>query len=152
MIWIMSIYATLWKLKFPKDGDDFAGCDWIEVTAQGVPAHIGSPSPGAGYESGDPFGAFLPPPVAVDSAGDAPHMRAVVFITELTPKGTERSGQEYQSPLLILTGGEYDKITFADLYERICSALRGNRAPVIAEIILPDGSNEIIRHRPKPVE
>jgi hypothetical protein len=33
----MSIYATLWKLKFPKDGDDFRGCDWIEATAQGVP-------------------------------------------------------------------------------------------------------------------
>ena len=152
MIRIMSIYATLWKLKFPKDGDDFTGCDWIEVTAQGVPAHIGSPSPGAGYASGDPFGAFLPPPVAVDSEGDAPHLRAVVFITELTQKGTERSGQEYQSPLLVLTGEEYDKITFADLYERICSVLRGNRAPVIAQIILPDGSNEIIRHRPRPAE
>jgi hypothetical protein len=38
----MSIYATLWKLKFPKDGDDFIGCDWIEVTAQGVPPHIES--------------------------------------------------------------------------------------------------------------
>jgi hypothetical protein len=24
----MSIYATLWKLKFPKDGDDFTGCEW----------------------------------------------------------------------------------------------------------------------------
>ena len=152
MIWTMSIYATLWTLKFPKDGDNFTGCDWIEVTAQGVPAHIGSPSPGGGYESGDPFGAFLPPPVAVDSDGDAPHIRAVVFITELTQKGTERSGQEYQSPLLILTGEEYDKITFADLYERICSVLRGNRAPVIAQIILPDGSTEIIRHRPKPAE
>ena len=117
----MSIYATLWKLKFPKEGDDFMGCDWIEVTAQGVPPHIGSPSPGAGYESGDPYGAFLPPPVAVDSDGDAPHMRAVVFITEFIQKGTERSGQEYHSPLLVLTGEEYDKITFANLHERICS-------------------------------
>ncbi len=148
----MSIYATLWTLKFPRDGDDFAGCDWIDVTAQGVPAHIGSPSPGAGYESGDPFGEFLPPPVAVDSDGDAPHMRAVVFITELTQKGTERSGQEYPSPLLVLTGEEYDKITFADLHERICSALRGNRAPVVAQIILPDGSTEIIRNRPEPAQ
>jgi hypothetical protein len=76
----------------------------------------------------------------------------VVFITELTQKGTERSDQEYQSPLLILTGEEYDKITFADLYERICDALRGNRAPVIAQIILPDRSTEIIRHWPKPAE
>lgn len=146
----MSIYATLWKLKFPQDGDVFTGCDWIEVIAQGVPTHIGSPSPGAGYENGDPFGAFLPPPIEVDSDGDAQHMRAVVFITELTQKGTERSGQEYQSPMLILTGQEYDKITFSDLYERICSGLRGNRAPVIAQIIRPDRSNEIIRHRPKP--
>jgi hypothetical protein len=145
----MSIYATLWKLKFPKDGDDFPGCDWIEVTAQGVPPHIGSPSPGAGYEDGDPFGVFLPPPVAVDADDDAPHMRAVVFVTEFTPKGTERSGQEYQSPLLVLTGEEYDKIFFADLHERICSVLRGNRAPVIAQILHPDGSINIIRHRPE---
>ena len=150
MIWTMSIYATLWTLKFPKEGDDFAGCDWIEVTAQGVPAHIGSPSPGAGYESGDPYGAFLPPPVPVDADGNAPHMRAVVFITELTQKGTEGNGQEYQSPLLVLTGEEYDQITFADLHERICSALRGDRAPVIAQIFLPDGSNQIIRDRAKP--
>ena len=25
----MSIYATLWALKFPKDGDDYPGCEWI---------------------------------------------------------------------------------------------------------------------------
>src|ERR1700733_12719259 len=145
----MSIYATLWKLKFPKEGDDVAGCDWIEVIAQAVPPHIGSPSAGAGYESGGPYGTFLPPPVAVDSDGDAPHARAVVFVTGFTPKGTERNGQEYQSPLLVLTGEEYDKITFADLHERICSVLRGNRAPVIAQVFRPDGSSEIIRHRPK---
>jgi hypothetical protein len=144
----MSIYATLWKLKFPKEGDHVAGCDWIEVTAQGVPPHIGSPSPGAGYESGDPYGAFLPPPMAVNSDGDAPHLRAVVFVTEFTEKGTERCSQEYQAPLLVLTGEEYDKIHFADLLERICSVLRGNRAPVVAQIIRPDGSTAIIRHRP----
>ena len=57
----MSIYATLWTLKFPKEGDEYIGCDWIEVTAQGVPAHIGSPVPGMGYEDGDPYAAFLPP-------------------------------------------------------------------------------------------
>ncbi len=145
----MSIYATLWNLKFPKDGDDFSGSEWIEVTAQGVPPHIGSPSPGAGYEEGDPYGSFLPRPVEVDSEGDAPHLRAVVFVTEFTSKGTERSGQEYQSPLLTLTGEEYSRITFAELHERICDVLRGNRAPVIAEIFNPDGSTKIIRHRPK---
>jgi hypothetical protein len=29
----MSIYASLWQLKFPKDGDDYVGCEWITVTA-----------------------------------------------------------------------------------------------------------------------
>jgi hypothetical protein len=76
-------------------------------------------------------------------------MRAVVFVTEFTEKGTERSGQEYRSPLLVLTGDAYDRITFADLHERICSALRGTRAPVVAQIFHPDGSTEIIRRLPK---
>jgi hypothetical protein len=48
----MSIYATLWQLRFPARGDDRADCEWVVVSAQGVPAHIGSPSPGAGYEKG----------------------------------------------------------------------------------------------------
>lgn len=41
----MSIYATLWRLKFPSAGDDHTGCAWVEVIAQGVPSHIGSPTP-----------------------------------------------------------------------------------------------------------
>ena len=145
----MSIYATLWALKFQRDGDDFAGCDWMEVIAQGVPPHIGSPSSMAGYEEGDPYGSFLPPPVPVDSEGCAPHMRAVVFVTEFALKGTERSGQEYLSPLLVLAGEEYARITFHDLYERLCAVLRGNRAPVIAQVFNPDGSNTVIRGRGK---
>ncbi len=56
----MSIYATLWSLKFPRYGDDYVGCEWIEVIAQGVPAHIGTPAPGFGYENGDPYAQFLP--------------------------------------------------------------------------------------------
>jgi hypothetical protein len=141
----MSIYATLWKLRFPKEGDHHSGCEWIEVTAQGVPPHIGSPTPGAGYEQGDPFAVFLPPSIAVNSDGDAPHMRAVVVVTEFTPKGTDRSPQEYQSPLLVLSGEDYFRITFADLHERICAALRGNRTAIVAEILRPDGSSTIIR-------
>ena len=47
----MSIYATLWALKFPEEGDDYVGCAWIEVRAQGVPAHIGSPTPGCATHS-----------------------------------------------------------------------------------------------------
>lgn len=103
----MSIYATLWKLKFPKEGDEHLDCDWIEVTAQAVPPHIGSPTPGCGYEGGDPYAAFLPPPVQTDAEGCAPFDRAVVFVTEYTLKGTPLSGQEYVSPLLVLTGEEY---------------------------------------------
>jgi|ERR1035437_3601780 hypothetical protein len=120
----MSIYATLWQLRFPARGDDRADCEWVVVSAQGVPAHIGSPSPGAGYEKEDPYGAFLPPPVSVDSEDTAPFMRAVVFVTENTKKGTERSGQEYQNPLLVMPGEEYSRATFVELHERICDELR----------------------------
>ena len=68
----MSIYATLWKLKFPADILDPVNGDWIEVTAQAVPAHVGTPTPGFGYEDGDPYREFLPPAIAVDADGDSP--------------------------------------------------------------------------------
>ena len=141
----MSIYATLWSLKFPKEGDEHIGCEWIRVTAQAVPPHIGSPTPGCGYEDGDPYGAFLPPPVPTDAEGGAPFHRAVVFITEYSTKGTPRSAQEYASPLLVLTGEEYARITFEELHRKIWDALRGHRAPVVAEVLLPDGTHKIIR-------
>ena len=91
----MSIYATLWALKFPKFGEYHYACEWTEVIAQGVPPHIGSPTPGFGYERGDPFVDFLPPAVEVSPEGEAEYMRAVVFVTEHTRKGTPRSGQEH---------------------------------------------------------
>ena len=34
----MSIYATLWHLRFPRHGDAYVGCEWVDVLAQGVPA------------------------------------------------------------------------------------------------------------------
>ena len=145
----MSIYATLWKLKFPKEGDGYVGCDWIEVTAQGIPPHIGTPTPGQGFEAGDPFADFLPPPVKTDENGEAPFMRAVVFVTEYSSKGTERNGQEYASPLLALTGEEYAHITFEELHARLCDALRGNRAPVVMQILNPNGTHKIIRDKGK---
>jgi hypothetical protein len=49
----MSIYAILWRLKFPRCGDAYTRCEWIEVFAQGVPAHVGVPvvcSSVAGHE------------------------------------------------------------------------------------------------------
>jgi hypothetical protein len=143
----MSIYATLWKLKFPKEGDEHLDCEWIEVTAQAVPPHVGSPTPGNCYESGDPYAAFLPPAVETDADGLAKYDRAVVFVTEYTIKGTERCGQEYASPLLVLTGEEYARIPFEELHRRICDALRGNRSPIVAEILSPDGTRKIIRGR-----
>jgi hypothetical protein len=145
----MSIYATLWTLKFPKEGDDHLGCEWIEVTAQAIPPHIGSPTPGCGYEGGDPYAAFLPPALQTNAEGEAPFERAVVFVTEYSLKGTARSPQEYASPLLVLTGEEYSRLTFAELHQRICDALRGNRFPIVAEVLLPDRSHQIIRDRKK---
>jgi hypothetical protein len=146
----MSIYATLWTLKFPKEGDEHLGCEWIEVRAQAVPAHVGSPTPGCGYEHGDPYAAFLPPAVVTDAEGNATYHRAVLIVTEYSIKGTERSGQEYASPLLLLTGEGYARMTFPDLHARICDALRGNRSPVAMEVLSPDGTHRIIRQRKSP--
>ena len=78
----MSIYATLWTLKFPQEGDAHLDSEWIEVMAQAVPAHVGSPTPGCGDEDGDPFAAFLPPAVVTDTEGNAAFHRAVVIVTE----------------------------------------------------------------------
>lgn len=140
----MSIYATLWTLKFPKYGDDYIDCEWIEVTAQAVPPHIGSPTPGMGYEEGDPYGEFLPPPLETDKDGQHEFMRAVVIITEQTKKGSPRNPQEYLNPLLVLTGEEYSKISFAELHIRICDMLRGDNPRVFGQIIEPDGSIRFI--------
>jgi hypothetical protein len=96
----MSIYATLWRLKFPRHGDDHSGCDWITVLAQGVPAHIGTSPPGAESEGEDPYSAFLPPAGTVPTDDDGQTMRAVVFVTEGASKGTARSPQEYVRPRL----------------------------------------------------
>ncbi|MCS4156012.1 hypothetical protein GGQ03_003318 [Salinibacter ruber] len=128
----MSIYATLWGLKFPREGLALPDCDWIRVTAQGVPAHIGAPTPGLGYEDGDPYGAFLPPPLKTNAQGEHEYMRAVVFVTEETTKGTERSPQEYADPLLMLTGEQYATLSFGELHRRLCDALKdeGSQQPL----------------------
>ena len=140
----MSIYATLWKLKFPRFGDYHTDCDWIEVTAQGVPPHIGSPTPGLGHEDGDPYAEFLPDATTTDEHGEAEYMRAVVIVTENTKKGTSRSPQEYIDPVLILSGKQYATLSFQKLHERICDALRGGRPGVTLEIIDPRGDTGIV--------
>ncbi|OGV70541.1 MAG: hypothetical protein A3K19_24780 [Lentisphaerae bacterium RIFOXYB12_FULL_65_16] len=137
----MSIYATLWTLQFPRFGDEHHGCDWIKVRAQAVPGHIGTLLPGYGYESGDPYAAFLPPPVTSEPDHK---LRAVVFVAENTNKGTARSPQEYVEPLLVLTGDEYEKISFAALRARICDALRGKQPRVIGEVVKGAGTVRIL--------
>jgi len=71
-------------------------------------------------------------------------MRAVVFVTEGTSKGTARSPQEYVRPLLILSGQEYTTIPFEDLHRLICDALRGDQPQLVAEVHGPDGRGRLL--------
>jgi len=129
----MSIYATLWVLRFPAHGDYITGCDWVTVLAQGVPTHI------------DYSLEFLPPPLeSIESPDHESRLRAVVFVTEFSQKGTTRSGQEYVSPLLVLSGDEYATITFTELYERLCLALRGDRPRPILEVHRSGQSTRVV--------
>ncbi len=129
----MSIYSTLWVLKFPRLGDAYTGCEWVTLMAQGVPDHIGESGP-------DAYALFLPP--RVHSIADG--LRAVVFVIEGTAKGTQRSSQEYSTPLLVLSGAEYSSIPFSVLYERLCVALRGDRPQLVAEQLQPGGATILI--------
>jgi hypothetical protein len=115
----------------------------VKVTAQAVPAHIGSPTPGCGYEDGDPYADFLPPPVETDEDGEADYHRAVVFVTDETRKGTARNGQEYIHPLLVLTGEEYAKMPFQTLLERLEEAVRSGPR-VVVEFLDSQGETHII--------
>lgn len=129
----MSIYATLWALKFPRFGEYHSGCGWVTVLAQAVPAHIGSEGP-------DAYGSFLPP--IPESVAD--NVRAVVFMTIDAEKGTDRSAQEYVAPLLVLPGSEYASMPFAALHTRLCDALRGERPRVAAEVIQIGGKSKLV--------
>ena len=133
----MSIYATQWILKFPRFGDAHSGCEWVRVVGQGVPSHIGTPTPGYGYESGDPYSGFLPPAVPlIDEDDEWRRLRAIVIVRE----DTEKVGQEYIGPLVVLSGDEYEAMPFQVLHDRICDALRGIRPRLIAEAIDSSGS------------
>lgn len=136
----MSIYATHWILKFPKFGDAYFGCEWVSVLGQGVPAHIGTPTPGHGYETGDPYADFLPPAIAVDENEDGAGLRAMVIVREQT----EKVGQEYIAPLLVLSGEEYAAMPFHALHDRICDALRGNRPRLVVVASAASGETRLI--------
>ena len=129
----MSIYATLWALKFPRLGEYHGGCEWVTVLAQAVPAHIGSEGP-------DAYASFLPPmPECI-----ADDVRAVVFVTVGAKKGSDRSAQEYVAPLLVLSGVEYASMPFAALHTKLCDALRGERPRLVAEVMHADGRSELV--------
>lgn len=134
----MSIYATLWSIKIQDPAHSTLDPKWVEITAQAVPPHIGSPTPGCGYEDGDPYADFLPPPVKTDEEGQAEFDRAIVFVTNETKKGTDRSGQEYVDPLLVLTGEDYSKMPFHALLESLQEAIQSGPR-VVAEFLAPDG-------------
>lgn len=140
----MSIYATLWHLRFPRHGGAYVGCEWVDVLAQGVPAHIGTPTPGYGYESGDPYEAFLPSALRIESGVSEDDLRAVVFVVSTSEKGTVRSGQEYESPLLVLTGTEYAAMPFEVLHDRLCTALRGTTPRLVLEVFGPDSTTALV--------
>jgi hypothetical protein len=129
----VSIYATLWALRFPRFGEFRVDCDWVTVLAQAVPAHVGAEGP-------DHCDSFLPP-LAESVAAD---IRAVVFVTQRAEKGTARHGQEYVAPLLVLSGKEYAAVPFRILHERLCDALRGDRPGLAAEVLRPDGSSSLV--------
>jgi hypothetical protein len=151
----MSIYATLWSLKFPRYGDSYMGCEWVEVWAQAVPEHVGRPTGGRDHQRGDPFAGFLPGDGWEDESDSQARFRAVVFVTAGTPKGADGlHPEEYQNPLLVLSGVEYRSVPFAGLHERLCNALRGDRPRVIGEMFL-DGRARLVfddsSHREVPM-
>ena len=84
--------------------------------------------------AGDPYEAFLPPALRIDGRTSEDDLRAVVFVVSASKKGTSRSGQEYESPLLVLTGTEYAAMPFQVLHDRLCTALRGDRSRLVLEV------------------
>jgi hypothetical protein len=113
----MSIYATLESFLVPKlTLHDSEPENFVRVWIQGVPAHI---------DYTGPEWAFLPPPVSEE---ECPY-RFIVVCGPESVKGTARNHQEYQKPLFTMTGPEYTRITWTEMWRRIENALE----PVITE-------------------
>ena len=75
--------------------------------------------------------------------GNAEYNRAVVFVTDETKKGTNRSGQEYADPLLVLTGEEYAKMTFDELLTKLQEAIRSGPR-IVGEFLDGEGESHVI--------
>lgn len=140
----MSIYATLWEIALPKSYhfDE----EFIKVFAQAVPAHIGHPSH---YPEGDPYAEFLPPAVQDynPETGEAPFHRAVFILRE---DRSEKIGQRYTDPILVLTGEEYARSTFDELIHRIESAMAWDE-DIVGYRYLPGGQRQLIRGGDDPL-
>ena len=93
----MSIYATQWILKFPAFGDAHSTCEWVEVIGQGVPAHIGTPTEGYGYEAGDPYAGFLPPAIPVSDDETTAALRAIVIVREIRRRSGRSTSRRFSS-------------------------------------------------------
>lgn len=120
----MSIYATglciriemnvPWRsgVKIVIDKDHDFNPYFAEVCLQSVPGHIGHPD--EGYEV-DPYADFLPP-ISKNVDDD----RAEVFVL----RGFEKKdGQQYVSPVLVLSGEEYENISFKELFTKLIQGI-----------------------------
>jgi hypothetical protein len=67
-----------------------------------------------------------------------------VFVVNTSKKGTTRSGQEYESSLLVLTGSEYVAMPFQVLHNRLCTALRGTAPRLALEVFGPDSNTTLV--------
>lgn len=113
----MSIYATLGVFGVEVMGPYHEMCP---VYCQGVPPHI---------DYTGPEWDWLPPPVAnpeLDSAGDYKQSykyRAIFFVGPFTKKGTERNGQEFVDPLLVLSHDEFMTKPFGEIIGEVATKL-----------------------------
>jgi hypothetical protein len=122
----MSIYASLHEFSVRRFGDEHDTRLWV----QGVPGHI---------DYTGPEWQWLPPPIEDLDGGK---LRAVVVVEVGSAKGTERCGQEYVDPLLILSGQEWEQLSFDAVMRRIEQALDQRRGPrPIALVLAPDGTS-----------
>jgi hypothetical protein len=136
--------------------------DWVKVWAQFVPNHINEQNgySGPGWDEWLPafvhqpgchmrtFTYYTKPtevewvhqhcdesdPAAVKNVSYDCECgaRAVFICDDLTTKGTERNGQEYINPVLVLTGAEYVAITWKDMLTRITESVAERRQPAEA--------------------
>ena len=63
---------------------------------------------------------------------------------ERVKEGNGQIRQEYESPLLVMTGAEYGAMPLQVLHDRLCTALRGDRPRLVLEVIGRDGATTLV--------